>query len=114
MFRKIVLFFVGAALAVTAVAGEPESTQSFSPSRFALLSATVLVQASVSQEPLLNQQALFRIDTQTGKVCMLQAVVQSPSTPYIINAVWVPVTEISSSQLQWQMSLYQQPNISGQ
>lgn len=110
MGKLFASLFAAGMLAVTVSAAESNGTQTFTPARFALLSAPVLVQTMTNQAQMLNQQAMFRIDTQTGQVWMLQVVVQSDVSPLIVNAVWVPVTEIQQQRLQWQNSIFQQMN----
>ncbi len=116
MLKKSIMLAVaavvlGGAFAIysaSTVQAEVNTSQQYTPARFAVINAVVQVQSSTDHGAN-NQSSLFKIDATTGQVWMLQATVQSMANPQILNAVWVPVTDITPAQLQVQQSMFQ-PN----
>ncbi len=106
----VLLVLAGVYTANPVQAQDNTSTQNFTQSRFALIGAPVQVQATGNLGPV-NMNAMFKIDTVTGQVWMLQSTIQSVSNPMVLSALWVPVFDISAQLLQFQQSQYQ-PNTS--
>ncbi|MGE4563527.1 MAG: hypothetical protein AB7F32_01530 [Victivallaceae bacterium] len=104
----VVLGGVLAIYSANTAQAEANTSQQYTPARYAVINAVVQVQSS-TDHGVNNQSSLFKIDSTTGQVWMLQATVQSMANPQILNAVWVPVTDISPAQLQIQQSMFQ-PN----
>lgn len=67
------------------------STQGFEPSRYALLAAEMNVSDVINSDGSNMQKCVFKMDTRTGEVWMLQAAVNGPQDPTVRSAVWARV-----------------------
>ncbi len=68
-------------------------SQVFSPARFALVEGSVNVgmqQSNGLQKS--EQKAMFKVDTMTGQVWVLQLSVTASNDPTVQSAVWAPVS----------------------
>ena len=70
----------------------PVTTQSFSPARFALAAAEINVANPQSPGIQVTQKTLFRIDSVTGEVSILQMSVRGNNDPTVQSAVWARVS----------------------
>ena len=95
-----VLLLIAALFAALYPAGAddtmPVSTQNFSPARFALAAAEINI--ANPQNPGLRptQKALFRIDTISGEVSVLQMSVRGNNDPTVQSAVWAKISSSGS------------------
>ena len=86
----------GGALLLRADGGGSDSSQTFGASRYALLNGEVMVSAMNTVGPI-KQDAVFRIDTVTGQVWVLQMTVQSNNQPQVVSAKFVPTTILTGT-----------------
>ena len=70
----------------------PVSTQNFSPSRFALAAAEINIANPQSPGIKTTQKALFRIDSVTGEVSVLQMSIRGNNDPTVQSAVWAKIS----------------------
>jgi hypothetical protein len=70
----------------------PVTTQNFSPARFALAAAEINIANPQSPGVSTTQKALFRIDSVTGEVSVLQMAVRGNNDPTIQSAVWAQIS----------------------
>lgn len=70
----------------------PVTTQNFSPARFALAAAEINIANPQSPGISTTQKALFRIDSVTGEVSVLQMAVRGNNDPTIQSAVWAKIS----------------------
>ena len=68
-----------------------ESSQSFEPSRYALLAAEMNIANVMNSDGGNAQKCVLKLDTRTGEVWMLQAAVNGPYDPTVRSAVWAKV-----------------------
>ncbi len=105
--RKMWLGLSAAALGVAALGiyatvpagAAAEDSQTFSPSRYALVEGEVNV--GILQNPGAAgnvQKALFRVDTVSGQVWVLQLSVVAFNDPTVTSAVWAPVSNSGTYQ----------------
>ena len=100
------LLAVGAALgvysAIPAKAGNG-GTQIFTPARYALLQGELNV-SMLQENPDVNgndgsmQKAVFRIDTVTGEVWVLQLAIAAWNQPGVTSASWAPIADSGAIQ----------------
>lgn len=86
------VFGVMGTLKVRAEGESAGSSETFTSSRYALLNAPVLVY-SRSNDNEVVQDAVFKIDTMTGQIWVLQMSIVANNNPVIISANFVPVTD---------------------
>ena len=67
------------------------SSQSFEPSRYALLAAEMNISNVINSDGSNVQKCVLKLDTRTGEVWMLQAAVNGPQDPTVKSAVWAKV-----------------------
>lgn len=66
-------------------------TQVFTPARYALTDAEIDVSVSVPNGPVQEQKVMFKLDTVTGDVWVLQLTVNGQNDPTFAAANWVKV-----------------------
>ena len=76
------------------------TTQVFTPARYALSSAEIDVSISVPNGPVQEQKVMFKMDTVTGDVWVLQLSVQGQNDPAFAAANWVKTQHIPQYQGQ--------------
>ena len=87
-----VLLMIGAGLLFLPSSSEAgNGTQSFTPARYALTDAEIDVSISVPNGPVKEQKVMFKLDTVTGDVWVLQLSVQGQNEPAFAAANWVKV-----------------------
>ena len=96
----LMLLFAGAAgfCKLQASPPMPVSTQSFSPSRYAVAAAEINVANLQSPGTACLRKVLVRLDSVSGKVQILQLSVRGDNDPTVLSAVWAPASE--SGQFQ--------------
>lgn len=97
------LYFILSVLLLVGVMAVPASsadngTQVFSPARYALTDAEIDVSVSVPNGPVQEQKVMFKLDTVTGDVWVLQLTVNGQNDPTFAAANWVKVQHGSIKQ----------------
>lgn len=103
-----IAFGIGSALPVQADSNG--GTQIFVPARYALVQGEVNVstlQQNVTADGGFTQKAIFRLDTTTGEVWVLQLSIVGANQPQVTSGSWMKVTDMQ--QLQ-QFQLQNQAN----
>lgn len=103
-----IAFGIGSAL--PARADSSGGTQVFVPARYALVQGEVNVstlQQDINAEGGFTQKAIFRLDTTTGEVWVLQLSIVGANQPQVTSGSWMKVTDMQ--QLQ-QFQLQNQSN----
>lgn len=75
---------------------DPDSTQTYGGSRYALINAPVLVTSQMDGNTT-TANGLFKIDTATGKIWVLQMAIFSNQTPKIMSADFIPAETLDSN-----------------
>ncbi len=87
-----ILLILGAALVLPNLYGVDEGgTQAFSPARYILLEGEINVAMRNPGAAGTIQKAMFRLDTVTGRVWVLQMTVMGNNNPQVQSASWYPV-----------------------
>ena len=76
----------------------PVSTQSFSPSRYALAAAEINVANLQSPGIACTRKVLVRLDSVSGKVQILQLSVRGDNDPTVLSAVWASASDNGTFQ----------------
>ena len=87
----VLIVIVLAAVYYPAAVNADNTTQIFTPARYALNSAEIDVSISVPNGPVQEQKVMFKIDTVTGDVWVLQLSVEGQNDPSFAAANWVKV-----------------------
>ena len=76
---------------LTAKADEPAqsvNTQTYTPARFAVAAAEIHVANLQNSELACQRKILFKLDSATGEVSILQMSVRGNNDPTVLSAVW--------------------------
>ena len=88
IFIILIILVLGTAI----MRADDTSTQGFTMNnRYALLSGRILVDSKYSDNQTIAD-AILKIDAVTGDVWILQMTINSPQTPNIVSAEFVPTT----------------------
>lgn len=90
----VALLAVGIYTSLPAQADNSGNSQLFTPGRYALVEGEINV-ATLSQPGGRNsneQKVMFKVDTTTGQVWVLQLGIVAPNDPTVNSAVWAPVS----------------------
>ena len=89
---SVLLFVAGMALLFIPISSEAgNSTQTFTPARYALTDAEIDVSIAVPHGPVKEQKVMFKLDSVTGDVWVLQLTVTGQNDPSFAAANWVKV-----------------------
>ena len=94
-----IAFGIGSAL--PARADSSGGTQVFVPARYALVQGEVNVstlQQDINAEGGFTQKAIFRLDTTTGEVWVLQLSIVGANQPQVTSGSWMKVTDMQQRQ----------------
>lgn len=94
-----ITFGIGSAL--PARADSSGGTQVFVPARYALVQGEVNVstlQQDINAEGGFTQKAIFRLDTTTGEVWVLQLSIVGANQPQVTSGSWMKVTDMQQLQ----------------
>lgn len=94
-----IAFGIGSAL--PARADSSGGTQVFVPARYALVQGEVNVstlQQDINAEGGFTQKAIFRLDTTTGEVWVLQLSIVGANQPQVTSGSWMKVTDMQQLQ----------------
>ena len=90
----VALLAAGVYTSLSARADSSGNSQLFTPGRYALVEGEINV-ATLSQNGGRNadeQKVMFKVDTVTGQVWVLQLGIVAPNDPTVNSAVWAPVS----------------------
>lgn len=92
---KIAFFIIAAAAAALCfwLGAAEKTTESYSPSRFALFQGSVSASCVVNPGGFSQnvQQCMLKVDTRTGETWVLQLAVNGSGDPTVRSAVWAKV-----------------------
>ena len=91
----------GIGSAIPARADSSGGTQVFVPARYALVQGEVNVstlQQDINAEGGFTQKAIFRLDTTTGEVWVLQLSIVGANQPQVTSGSWMKVTDMQQLQ----------------
>ena len=95
-----IAFGIGSAIPVRADSSSG-GTQTFVPARYALVQGEVNVstlQQDINAEGGFTQKAIFRLDTTTGEVWVLQLSIVGANQPQVTSGSWMKVTDMQQLQ----------------
>ncbi len=90
----VALLAAGVYTSLSARADSSGNSQLFTPGRYALVEGKINV-ATLSQTGGRNadeQKVMFKVDTATGQVWVLQLGIVAPNDPTVNSAAWAPVS----------------------
>ena len=87
----LVLFIFAAVTGMTPASGQqPSPISQYSGARYALAAAEIDVANLQNPGTTCTRHAVFRIDTATGNVSILQLSIKGDNDPTVLSAAWAP------------------------